>query len=88
MTKEEILAKLQAGELSVEQASQQLAVLEKPNRGQLSCKVSDKGAVSVYGMGRFPVTLYMEQWERLLGYGDEIKSFIAANSAKLKRKGE
>ena len=88
MTKEEILAKLQAGELSVEQASQQLAALEKPNRGQLSCKVSDKGAVSVYGMGRFPVTLYMEQWERLLGYGDEIKSFIAANSTKLKRKGE
>ncbi len=87
MTKEEILAKLQAGELSVEQASQQLAGLET-KRGQLSCKVSDKGAVSVYGMGRFPVTLYMEQWERLLGYGDEIKSFIAANSAKLKRKGE
>ncbi len=87
MTKDEILAKLQAGELTVEQASQQLAGLES-NRGQLSCKVSDKGAVSVYGMGRFPVTLYMEQWERLLGYGEEIKSFIAANSSKLKRKGE
>jgi hypothetical protein len=39
-------------------------------------------------MGRFPVTLYMEQWDRLLAYADEIKSFIAANSSKLKRKGE
>lgn len=88
MTKEEILAKLQAGELSVEQASQQLAALDSPKGRQLYCKVSDKGAVSVYGMGRFPVTLYMEQWDRLLNYTDEIKSFIAANSSKLKRKGE
>lgn len=88
MTKEEILAKLQSGELSVEQASQQLAALEKPDRGQMKCKVSDKGGVSVYGLGRFPVTLYMEQWDRLLSYGDEIKSFITANKDKLKRKGE
>ena len=88
MTKEEILAKLQAGELSVEQASQQLATLETPKGGQLYCKVSDKGGVSVYGMGRFPVTLYREQWDRLLTYAEEIKSFIAANSSKLKRKGE
>lgn len=88
MTKEEILAKLQAGELSVEEASKQLAALEKPDRGQMKCKVSDKGGVSVYGLGRFPVTLYMEQWDRLLSYGDEIKSFITANKDKLKRKGE
>ncbi|MGI8980007.1 MAG: hypothetical protein ACR2FY_12345 [Pirellulaceae bacterium] len=88
MTKEEILSKLQSGELSVEEASKQLAALDSPRGKQLYCKVSDKGAVSVYGMGRFPVTLYMEQWDRLLGYADEIKSFIAANSSKLKRKGE
>lgn len=88
MTKEEILAKLQSGELSVEQASQELASLEKPDRGQMKCKVSDKGGVSVYGLGRFPVTLYMEQWDRLLSYGDEIKSFITANKDKLKRKGD
>ena len=88
MTKEEILSKLQAGELSVEQASAQLATLDTPKRGQLYCKVSEKGGVSVYGLQRMPVTLYMEQWDRLLNYGDEIKSFITANSTKLKRKGE
>jgi hypothetical protein len=49
-------------------------------------KVSDKGAVSVYGMGRFPVTLYKEQWLRLLDMADEIRAFIAANEAKLKAK--
>src|SRR6476660_552810 len=88
MTKEEILAKLQKGEFSVEEASKQLAALETPKRGQLYCKVSEKGGVSVYGLQRMPVTLYMEQWERLLNYADDVKSFIAANSSKLKRKGE
>ena len=87
MTKEEILSKLQSGELSVEEASKQLAALDT-KRGQLYCKVSEKGGVSVYGLGRFPITLYMEQWDRLLTFADEIKSFIAANSGKLKRKGE
>jgi hypothetical protein len=49
-------------------------------------KVSEKGALSVYGMGRFPVTLYKEQWLRLLAMADEIKAFIAANDASLKTK--
>ena len=49
-------------------------------------KVSDKGAVSVYGMGRFPVTLYKEQWLRLLDIADEIRAFIVANEEKLKSK--
>jgi hypothetical protein len=49
-------------------------------------KVSEKGALSVYGMGRFPVTLYKEQWLRLLTMAEEIKSFIAANDANLKSK--
>jgi hypothetical protein len=49
-------------------------------------KVSEKGAVSVYGMGRFPVTLYKEQWHKLLDLADEIRGFIAANEGKLKAK--
>ena len=49
-------------------------------------KVSEKGAVSIYGMGRFPVTLYKEQWLKLLGMADEIRAFIAANEAQLKTK--
>jgi hypothetical protein len=49
-------------------------------------KVSDKGAVSLYGLGRFPVTLYVEQWETVLGMGDEIRTFLSTNASKLKRK--
>jgi hypothetical protein len=49
-------------------------------------KVSEKGAVSIYGMGRFPVTLYKEQWLKLLAMSDEIRAFIAANEAQLKAK--
>jgi hypothetical protein len=60
--------------------------LKKPARGQMSLKVSEKGALSVYGMGRFPVTLYREQWEKLLAMADEIRKFIAANDGALKKK--
>jgi hypothetical protein len=60
--------------------------LKKTGRGKLSMKVSEKGALSVYGMGRFPVTLYKEQWLRLLAIADEIKSFIEANNESLKTK--
>ena len=49
-------------------------------------KVSEKGGVSVYGLGRFPVTLYKEQWAKLLAMSDEIKAFIKENDAKLKAK--
>ena len=49
-------------------------------------KVSEKGGVSVYGLGRFPVTLYKEQWIKLLGMADEIKTFIKDNEPKLKAK--
>jgi hypothetical protein len=52
--------------------------------GRLAMKVSEKGALSVYGMGRFPVTLYKEQWLKLLGMADEIKGFIEANQDSLK----
>jgi len=60
--------------------------LKKRSEKGLSLKVSQKGAVSVYGLGRFPVTLYKEQWERLLDMADEIRSFIQENMAKLKLK--
>ena len=59
---------------------------KKASRGTLSMKVSEKGALSVYGMGRFPVTLYKEQWLKLLGIADEIKKFIEENDDRLKTK--
>src|SRR3954453_1607300 len=61
--------------------------LKKPTtRGQMSLKVSGKGALSVYGLGRFPVTLYREQWEKLLALGDDIRTFIQAHDSELKKK--
>ena len=59
---------------------------KKTGRGTLSMKVSEKGALSVYGMGRFPVTLYKEQWVKLLSITEEIKKFIQDNDAQLKTK--
>jgi hypothetical protein len=58
----------------------------KKGASSIRLKVSEKGAVSVYGMGRFPVTLYKEQWLKLLDMSDDIRSFIAANEAQLKAK--
>jgi hypothetical protein len=52
-----------------------------------SLRVSDKGGVSVYGLGRFPVTLYKEQWLRLLSLADDIRGFIKENEDKLKTRG-
>jgi hypothetical protein len=57
----------------------------KGNRG-ISLKVSEKGGLSLYGMGRFPVTLYKEQWRKILGMAKEIEDFIQANDAQLKSK--
>jgi len=54
----------------------------------VSLKVSEKGGVSVYGLGRFPVTLYKEQWVKLLSMADEIRAFIKENDARLKAKPE
>ena len=59
----------------------------KTQRGRsVGLKVSEKGGVSVYGLGRFPVTLYKEQWAKLLDMADEIRKFIKENDAKLKTK--
>jgi hypothetical protein len=85
--KEEILAKLAAQEITVEEATKLLAEADK-RRGGLYCRVSQKGAISVYGLQRMPVTLYIEQWERLLNIGDEIRQFAAEHSDELKRKGQ
>ena len=63
------------------------AALKKGAATGISMKVSEKGGLSVYGMGRFPVTLYKEQWLKLLDLSDDIRAFIAANDAKLKAKG-
>ncbi len=52
----------------------------------LSMKVSEKGALSVYGLGRFPVTLYKEQWTKLLDMADDIRAFLKDNDAQLKSK--
>jgi hypothetical protein len=62
------------------------AALKKGAATGITMKVSEKGAVSIYGMGRFPVTLYKEQWLKLLDMSDDIRRFIAANDGKLKTK--
>ncbi len=59
---------------------------KKSTSGTLSMRVSEKGALSVYGMGRFPVTLYKEQWLKLLSISDELKKFISENDSRLKTK--
>ena len=86
MKKEEILAKLAAGEIQVDEATKLLDEIQQPQRGTLYCKVSEKGAMSVYGLQRMPVTLYVEQWTRLLDFSDDLRAFLKENDAKLKRK--
>jgi hypothetical protein len=62
------------------------AALKKGAAAGVTMKVSEKGALSMYGMGRFPVTLYKEQWLKLLAMSDDIRAFIAANEGQLKKK--
>jgi hypothetical protein len=76
-TKEELLARI--AELEKQATSKKT--------GRLEFKVSEKGGVSVYGLGRFPVTLYYEQWQRLLGITDDLRNFLEENKSKLKLKG-
>ncbi len=83
--KEDVLAKVATGEITVEEASRMLAD-ETPKRGSLYCKVSQKGAISVYGLQRMPVTLYVEQWERLLAFADTIREFLKDHESEFKRK--
>jgi hypothetical protein len=77
-------------EPSYDELKAKLAELEKQvgtkRSGNIDFKVSEKGAVSVYGMGRFPVTLYYEQWVRLLERADDLKAFMEENKNRLKLK--
>ena len=79
-------------EPTYEELKARLAELEKQSGGRrsgaLEFRVSEKGGVSVYGLGRFPVTLYYEQWTRLLGQIDELRAFLEQNKSKLKLKGQ
>jgi hypothetical protein len=60
------------------------AALKKGAATGITMKVSEKGGLSIYGMGRFPITLYKEQWLKLLDMADDIRTFIAANAGQLK----
>lgn len=77
-------------EPSYEELKARLSELEKQQgtrrTGSLEFKVGEKGGVSVYGLGRFPVTLYYEQWNRLLDAGERLKQFLEDNKSKLKLK--
>jgi hypothetical protein len=70
----------------IQQLEAQLAAAKANGQRRVTMKVSEKGALSVYGLGKFPVSLYASTWETLLGMADEIKAFIAANEGKLTRK--
>ena len=84
----ELMAPEEELRAEIERLRAENEALKKPARGQMSLRVSEKGAVSVYGLGRFPVTLYREQWEKLLGMADEIRTFIRENDHALKKKKE
>jgi hypothetical protein len=73
-------------ENELERLRKENEALKKSASSNIRMKVSEKGAVSIYGMGRFPVTLYKEQWLKLLEMSTEIRAFIAANEAQLKKK--
>ena len=79
-------------EPTYEELKAKLAELEKQQgtrrTGALEFRVGEKGGVSVYGLGRFPVTLYYEQWIRLLDSGDKLREFLEENKSKLKLKGQ
>ena len=81
MADENILAELERLKLENESLKQ-----KQKRNSAISMKVSEKGAVSVYGLGRFPVTLYQEQWVKLLSLSDDIKQFIEETRAQLKVK--
>jgi hypothetical protein len=77
---EEKLARLEAENKALKDQ------IEQRKLGQLRLKISEKGGLSVYGLGRFPVTLYKEQWKRLLEHAEEIKTFLEQNEQQLKTK--
>jgi hypothetical protein len=82
-TEAQLLLELEIDKLKAENE----ALRSKPQTG-LSLRISEKGALSVYGMGRFPFTLYVEQWQRLFQAKGDIEAFMKANDSRLKRKGQ
>jgi hypothetical protein len=70
----------------LERLRKENAALKGSRGGGVTFRVSEKGAVSVYGLGRFPVTLYQEQWDKLLRATEELRTFIDANRDRLKKK--
>ena len=90
MTTQDVLAKVASGEIKPEEAAKLISALNGNGKAgvTITYKVSSKGAVSVYGMGRFPVTLYAQQWERLDSDAERKRraEFIKANSKQLVRK--
>ena len=76
MSEEDLKAEL-------EKLKKENAALKQSSSRDLQCKVSQKGAVSLYGLGRFPVTLYKEQWNKLLSFTGEIKNFIEEHNDEL-----
>jgi hypothetical protein len=87
-----LIEELAMSEPTKEELMARIAELEKQagskKSGRLEFKVSEKGGVSVYGLGRFPVTLYYEQWVRLLGAVDGLRQFLEENKSNLKLKSE
>lgn len=76
---------MQVQEMTREQLVALVGQMQKDNQRKLSCKVSDKGAVSVYGLGKWPVTLYRSQWEAMIGFvkSGAVERFIEANASLL-----
>lgn len=81
LTPEQLIAALEAA-----RAENAALKQKEAKRTTLTLKVSDKGAVSLYGMGRFPTTLYGQQWEKVLGHADTIRAFLKDNAHKLATK--
>jgi hypothetical protein len=85
MTNQEILEQVSAGKLDPTEAAALLAAVSA-TRGNLTLKVSEKGAVSMYGLRRFPITFYKDEWARILSQADIISVFIADNASSLTSK--
>ena len=93
MTVSEIFQMVKDGKLTEDQATKMIedgtaVAVKEATKKRCTLKVSVKGAVQLDGLRRFPVTLYRDEWQTVLGMADEIKAFIAANKSKLTEKGE
>lgn len=85
MTVQEIMQKAISGEITADEAAQMVADCQpKRQEREPSVKVNPKGTISVYGLQRFPVSLYPEQWDRLLNIGDKIRAGFDAANANIK----